>query len=391
MPGWSGLIPREITQTALDMAGWLPVVSVTGPRQSGKSTLVRNAFADYSYVNLEDVQTRAAAQIDPVGFIASHPAPLVIDEAQLAPDLFSQIQVVSDKTGAPGQYVLSGSQNFLLLKRISQSLAGRVGIVRLLPLSYAEVHESRDITVDQFMFRGGYPRLYDIDIPEHIFFDGYVSTYVERDVAGYLDVRNVDAFELLLRLCAQNAGSLFNISRLSSDLSVAKDTVRSWLSILESSYVIFRLQPHHANLRKRLTKTPKLYFYDTGLLCYLLRISSVEELLQSPYLGMVFENLVVSETLKRHLNAGKKPELSFYRDDSRIEVDLIDSTDASSIELVEIKSSQTYRSSFSRHLTKVGDMLEIARGNRHVVARVESEFHTSECWVNPVSSWLLRE
>ena len=373
------------------MAGWLPVVSVTGPRQSGKSTLVRNAFADYSYVNLEDVQTRAAAQIDPVGFIASHPAPLVIDEAQLAPDLFSQIQVVSDKTGAPGQYVLSGSQNFLLLKRISQSLAGRVGIVRLLPLSYAEVHESRDITVDQFMFRGGYPRLYDIDIPEHIFFDGYVSTYVERDVAGYLDVRNVDAFELLLRLCAQNAGSLFNISRLSSDLSVAKDTVRSWLSILESSYVIFRLQPHHANLRKRLTKTPKLYFYDTGLLCYLLRISSVEELLQSPYLGMVFENLVVSETLKRHLNAGKKPELSFYRDDSRIEVDLIDSTDASSIELVEIKSSQTYRSSFSRHLTKVGDMLEIARGNRHVVARVESEFHTSECWVNPVSSWLLRE
>lgn len=367
-------IPRTISRTAIDMASWMPVVSVTGPRQSGKSTLVRKIFDNYSYVNLEDMQIRTMARTDPVGFLMAHPAPLVIDEAQLVPELFSQVQVLSDEQGEPGQYVLSGSQNFLLLKRISQSLAGRVGLVRLLPLSYAEVKASRPVSLDQFVFRGGYPRLYNVDMPSRVFFENYVSTYIERDVAGYLDVRNIVSFERLLRLCAHNAGNLLNITRLASDVSVAQDTVRSWLSILESSYIIFQLPPYYANVRKRLTKTPKLYFHDTGLLCYLLGIQSQEELLASSHFGAVFENFVISETVKHHLNVGEKLHLFFYRDDSKMEVDLVDATNPSSTKLAEIKSSQTYRDQFARHLVAVGDMLGVPEDRRCVVSRAAGSF-----------------
>ena len=383
------MIPRAMASRALQLSSWFPVVSVTGPRQSGKSTLVREVFSDYAYVNLETPQTRQQALNDPVGFIGNRPNRLVIDEAQLVPELFSMIQVASDESNAPGQYVLSGSQNFLLLKQITQSLAGRDGLLKLLPLSFAEAKVGeRGLTPDSFMLRGGYPRLYDVDIPQDAYFSVYLRTYVERDVQGYLGVKDLASYRTLLELCARSVGSPLNVSRLASDAGVSRATVTSWLLMLESSYVVFRLRPYHANLRKRLTKTPKLYFYDTGLLCYLLRIRTLEQLLASPYLGMVFENLVIEERMKTHLNAGREPDLYFYRDDNKVEVGLVDLTDPDHGILAEIKSSQTYRSSFSRHLHVVGDEIGIPAERRFVVERAEGDFEADGVQARNVATWL---
>ena len=385
------MIPRDMAGLLKDMARWFPVVSVTGPRQSGKSTLVRSVFPDYAYVNLEDPQQGRRALEDPVGFIRNASSPLIIDEAQRAPELFSMVQVVSDERGTPGQFVLSGSQNFLLLKGISQSLAGRVGLLKLLPLSFAELASAGGgPSADEFMVKGGYPRLYDIDIPLRIYYEGYVDTYLERDIAGYLDVRNMASFRTFLALCAQNVGNLLNIARLASDAGVSAATARAWLSMLESSYVIYLLQPYHANTRKRLTKTPKLYFHDTGLLCHLLRLDSLELLVASETLGPVFENLVVAETAKRYLNQGKMPDLCFYRDDSKIEVDLIDLTDPMRPRAIEIKSSETYHGKYARHLGRVGEELGIDVDGRMVVLRVQDSYRSEDVQVVPARDWLGR-
>ncbi|MBQ9020914.1 MAG: ATP-binding protein [Eggerthellaceae bacterium] len=385
------MIGRTLSSFLEDNARWYPVVSVTGPRQSGKSTLVQYVFSDYEYVNLEDEATRNLALADPAGFIRERPARLVIDEAQRVPELFSAIQVASDASGEAGQYVLSGSQNFLLLKQIGQTLAGRVGICRLLPLSYREcIEHGEKTTPDAFMLEGGFPRLHVASIPPAVFFENYLQTYVERDVAGYIDARSVAAFRTLLGLCAQSCGSLLNVSRLAGDVGVARATIDSWLSILESSYVIFRLHPYHANVRKRLTKTPKVYFYDTGLLCHLLGIRTLEQLRDSPARGTVFENLVVAETLKRHLHAGRAPELYFYRDDSKIEVDLVDVTNRSAPELVEIKSTTTFRAEFARHLAGVGDALGIPEEGRGVVMRSDASHVAGGVKFWSAHDWLMR-
>lgn len=383
------MIPRIMAAQVRQMASWFPVVSVTGPRQSGKSTIVRTTFPSYAYVNLEDPQMRRSALDDPVGFIRNRPSHLIIDEAQYAPELFSMIQVVSDERGGTGQYVLSGSQNFLLLKSITQSLAGRVGMLRLLPFSYEEVrHANSGMSADEFMLRGGFPRLYDTGMPSRPFFESYVSTYVERDVANYLDVRNLSSFRNFLRLCALNVGNLVNYASLARDADVDARTAKAWLSILESSYVTFSLMPFFSNEGKRLTKSPKLYFYDTGLLCHLLGIDALPELLLSSHLGAVFENLVVSETMKRHLNAGKEPQLLFYRDDSKVEVDLLDFTDASNRQIIEIKAGETYRERFATHLNSVGDRLGISQDRRYVVARVASSFDADDARVVSAADWL---
>ena len=238
------------------------------------------------------------------------------------------------------------------------------------------------------MLRGGYPRLYDVDIPPETYFSAFIKTYVERDVQDYLGVRDLSSYRALLELCARCAGSLLNVSRLASDLGVSRATVDTWLSMLESSYIVFRLRPYHANLRKRLIKTPKLYFCDTGLLCHLLRIRTIEQLLTSPYLGTVFENFVIAERMKAYLNAGREPDLYFYRDDNKVEVDLVDLTDSSSWLLVEIKSSQTYRSGFSKNLRLVGDEIGIPDERRFVVERAEGNFEVDGAQVRDVTTWL---
>lgn len=383
------MIPRQLEGLLQQMAGWFPIVSITGPRQSGKSTLVRAAFPDYAYVNLEDPQQGDRAREDPVGFIRNAPTPLIIDEAQQAPELFSMIQVVSDERGSTGQFILSGSQNFLLLKGITQSLAGRVGLLKLLPLSYAELEKGGIAPkIEDYMVRGGYPRLYDVDVPERIYYSGYINTYLERDISGYLDVRNLSSFRTFLSLCARNAGNLLNISRLASDAGVSSATAKAWLSMLESSYVVFMLRPYHANVRKRLTKTPKLYFYDSGLLCHLLGIASKESLLNGDSLGMVFENLIIAETAKRYLNHGVNPNICFYRDDSKIEVDLLDLTDVSSPWAIEIKASETYHGKYARNVIRIGEEIGIPQGNRAVVLRVQDAYETGGIKVIPARTWL---
>ncbi|MBT1162247.1 ATP-binding protein [Bifidobacterium sp. SO1] len=371
------MIPRTLAEQIPSMLSWFPVVSVTGPRQSGKSTLVRTLLPDYEYVNLEDETTRLSALNDPVGFIRSHNDRLIIDEAQYAPGLFSQIQVAADERGTMGQYVLSGSQNFLMEKRIGQSLAGRVGMLQLLPLSYREAASSQEnLDVDDFMFRGGYPHLYDVPTPNDIYFRDYVATYVKRDVAEYLDVRNLSDFNTFVRLCAENAGAMLNLSALARDAGVAFNTAKGWLSILEASFIVFRLQPYSTNSRKRLTKTPKLYFYDNGLLNYLLGIRSVQELQDDPKRGDIFENLIVSETVKRYTNANKEADLCFYRDAAQAEIDLMDLTRRRSPELIEIKSGMTPRPDFFKHLATIGEDLNVPLERRTVVYRGTETFST---------------
>lgn len=308
----SVVIEHALSDQLRIQAKWFPVLSVTGPRQSGKSTLVRHVFDEYAYINIEDPQTRKEALEDPVGFIRSRPPRLIIDEAQYAPELFSVIQVVSDERGAVGQYVLSGSQIFLLTKRIGQSLAGRVGVLKLLPVSHAEACACMpDYAPEACMFSGGYPRLLSTGMPPRLFFANCLDTYGQRDVADYLDVRNLAAFRRFLRLCALNARNLMNYSSLARDADIDPRTAKAWLSMLEASYITFSLQPYYANAGKRLTKSPKLYFHDTGLLCHLLGIASADQLVSSEHFGAVCKNFVIAETLKNHLNRSEAPELFF--------------------------------------------------------------------------------
>lgn len=383
------MIPRNIAHILKQYSEWFPVVSVTGPRQSGKSTLVQEIFSNYDYVNLELPGERAAANGDPLGYIRSHPAPLIIDEAQLAPELFNVIQVESDRVGTPGQYVLSGSQNFILKRQISQSLAGRVGMLTLLPLSYQELCADRgEISFDDFLYRGGYPRLYNVQIPEDVYYSNYVTTYLDRDVSGLISAASLSQFNLFLRIAAGNVGQLVNITSMASDVGVSVKTLRAWLSILEQSYIIFLLQPYFSNSRKRMVKTPKIYFFDTGLLCYLLSSKSVLEMERSGTLGPVFENAVIAERYKSYLNLGKSPELYFYRDSNGCEVDLVDMTDATKPFLYEINSSRTYRNSFMRHLDSVGKFLEVDPERRAVIMRSDhtTEVNRSKIW--NVEDWL---
>lgn len=385
------MIPRDIADVLKRYSEWFPVVSVTGPRQSGKSTLVQEVFSTYDYVNLELPGECAAANADPLGFIRSHPAPLIIDEAQLAPELFNVIQVESDKLGTPGQYVLSGSQNFILKRQISQSLAGRVGMLTLLPLSYREIVEVQgDASFDNFIYRGGYPRLYNVDIPEDVYYSNHVATYLDRDVFGLVNATSLTKFNLFLRIIATNVGQLVNVAAMASDVGVSVKTLRAWLSILEQSYIIFLLQPYHSNSRKRLVKTPKVYFYDTGLLCHLLSSGSTLEMERSGTLGPAFENAIIAEQFKRYLNRGKTPELYFYRDSNGVEVDLVDMTNASACELYEIKSSRTFRNSFTRHLDVVGKLMGIDTERKAVIMRSDQTTEVGGLKIWSVSDWARR-
>ena len=382
------MIARDVSAVLKQYASWFPVVSVTGPRQSGKSTLVQEVFDDYAYVNLELPGERDAANVDPLGYIRSHPVPLIIDEAQLAPELFNVIQVESDRLGTPGQYVLSGSQNFILKRQISQSLAGRVGMLTLLPLSFRELHASRaEVSFDDYLYRGGYPRLYNVDIPEEVYYANYVSTYLDRDVSGLINSASLTQFNSFLRIAASNVGQLVNVTSMASDVGVNVNTLRGWLSILEQSYIVFFLHPYHANIRKRLVKTPKLYFYDTGLLCHLLSSKSTLEMERSGTLGSVFENAVIVERYKHHLNAGRVPDLYFYRDSNGVEVDLLDMTDASAPQLYEVKSSRTFRKSFLKHLDSVGELLRVELASRSVIMRGDSTTKVSGSTIWTVADW----
>ncbi len=345
------MIQRTITKKLLQLAGLFPVVSVTGPRQSGKTTLVRSTFPEYKYVTLEDPDTRMIALNDPRKFLQSHKKGIIIDEAQRAPELFSYIQGIVDQTNKEGEFILTGSQNFLLLEKISQSLAGRVAILKLLPFSLAEIQQAGLNTnnVDKLIFDGLYPRLYDKKISPVDFYPFYIQTYVERDVKLIKNITNQSAFVKFMKMCAGRTGQLLNISELANSCGITQVTVNSWLSILQASFIIYFLQPHHKNFNKRLVKMPKLYFYDTGLACSLLGIKEKEQLPLHFAYGSLFENFIINEFIKHTLNKGEIPEYYFWRDKAGREIDLIAEKNNFLIAF-EIKAGKTFNSDFLKNL-----------------------------------------
>lgn len=350
------MIQRLAENKLRAMADKFPVLVVTGPRQSGKTTLAKTCFSDYRYVSLENPQTLDFALSDPVGFLAIYDRQVIIDEAQNAPELFSYIQQIVDDSQLTGQYILSGSQNFLLLEKITQSLAGRVYIMELLPLCHTEITQHGNPRIEQELFHGSYPRLYNMNISAVDFYPAYIKTYVERDVRTIINVQELKSFRKFLQLIAHQAGQLFNASELAKKLQLDSKTIQRWMSILETSYIAFTLEPWHNNLSKRVVKTPKLYFYDTGLLCSLLGIKSLEELQASPYKGAIFENYVLLELKKQHNAIGKQVAYNFWRDSNQKEIDLL-ITDGSNLHLIEMKASLTVRSEHVHNLHFLDDLL----------------------------------
>ena len=340
------MIQREIKDKLLQLSKKFPVVSLTGPRQSGKTTLLKESFPEYLYTSLEEPDTRILAESDPRRFLASGPK-MIIDEVQRNPELFSYIQTISDQTGKVGQFIISGSQSFLLNERISQSLAGRVAILHLMPFSYSELaaHGRKAESFEELMYNGFYPRLYDKEIEAQDFYPNYIQTYIERDVRLLQNVQNLNLFIRFMKLCAGRTGQLLNLTSIANDAGVSVNTAKSWISVLETSFVIYLLQPHFRNFNKRLVKMPKLYFYDTGLASSLLGITSVNQISTHFLFGALFENLVISELLKRRFHQGMRSNMYFWRDHKGTEIDvIIDHGD--SLIPIEIKSSRTFSQSF---------------------------------------------
>jgi predicted AAA+ superfamily ATPase len=356
------MIPRTLAQRLKQAARQFPLVTVTGPRQSGKTTLVRHTFPDYAYCSLELPDERAFALEDPRGFLKQFDGPVILDEAQRTPELFSYLQAVVDERDRPGQFILTGSQNFLLLQTISQSLAGRCAILHLLPFSLAELCRRAPARLEQLgsriprlapprqtletlLFSGGYPRIHDKALAPQHWLGPYYQTYLERDVRNVLQVGDLDAFSRFTHLCAGRAGQLLNLSSLASDCGVTHTTASRWIAVLEASFVLLLLRPHHRNWGKRVIKSPKLFFLDTGLLCFLLRIKTPQELMRHALRGPIFESFVLSELYKNAVHRGDVPALSFWRDASGHEVDfLIDL--GTRLLLVEAKSARTVASDF---------------------------------------------
>jgi hypothetical protein len=346
------MLERQLQPTLQRYAKSFPVVAITGSRQSGKTTLARRFFSDLKYVSLEDPSEFAFAQEDPKGFLARFAKGAVFDEAQRWPALFPYLQGMVDEDRTPGRFVLTGSQQFGLLAGITQSLAGRVGMTRLLPLSLAEIPAERLGSLDEMLLRGGYPVLYGgTTVDSSDWLASYVATYVERDVRQVLEVRDLMVFQRFLRLCAARTGQLLNLNALAGEAGISHSTARAWMSVLESSDVVYLLPPYHRNFGKRLVKTPKLYFLDVGLACWLLGIRSPDLLSVHPSRGALFETLVVSECLKQRFNLGRPADLYFWRDNSGLEADLLFERDGR-LQMVEIKSGQTVTTDYVRAAQK---------------------------------------
>lgn len=373
------MIERTLKTKMVQLAGKFPVVTLTGPRQSGKSTLLKHSFPDYQYISLEDPDLREFATNDPRGFIASYPKRVIIDEAQRVPSLFSYLQSHVDNVDDAGMYLLAGSHNFLLMESVNQSLAGRTAVLKLLPLSHEEMKAAGVLpaTVNEEIFTGSYPRLYDKQIAPTDYYPYYIQTYVERDVRLMKNIGNLALFIKFIKLCAGRIGQLLNLSSLANECGISMPTAKGWLSVLEASYICYELHPDSNNFAKRLVKTPKLYFYDTGLACSLLGISYADQV-QSHFLrGGLFENMVVNSFVKRMWHSGRNADLRFWRDSQGNEVDLLDYSDGEAV-AYEIKSGATFSPSFFGGLSKWAELSSTPTDRLNVIYGGENGLTTSK-------------
>lgn len=344
-------IPRNAESKLKHFANGYPALVVTGPRQSGKSTLVRHAFPEHSYISLEDLDQREFAETDPRGFLNQFTEGVILDEAQRCPALFSYIQTRVDEKRQPGEFILTGSQQFGLLSGIRQSLAGRAALMTLLPMTYDELQRAGKVgkDLDTTLFDGSYPPIFDRGLEPHPWYGNYVRTYLERDVRQLIKVQDLSTFQRFLRLCAGRTGQLLNLSALANDCGITHNTAKAWISVLEASYLVHLLPPHHQNFNKRLVKTPKLYFLDTGLATWLLGIQNSTQLSTHVQRGALFESWVISELLKARYNVGENSNLYFWRDRAGHEVDLL-IDHGTHLSPLEIKSGQTTNTDYFKGL-----------------------------------------
>ena len=362
------MIKRTAEAKLKSLAGSFPAVAVIGPRQSGKTTLVKKLFPGKPYVLLENPDTRQSAVKDPRGFLSQFPEGAVLDEVQRVPELFSYLQGILDEKNTPGLFILTGSQNFLLMESITQSLAGRIAILSLLPLSLHEL-EAAGIafpTFEDHLIRGFYPRIYDQKIEPKDLYANYVQTYIERDVRLLKNIHDLTAFHSFLKLCAHRNGQLLNLSSLATDCGITHNTARAWLSLLETSYIVFFLQPHHKNFNKRLVKMPKIYFYDTGLAAYLAGIEDKQHLLHHSLRGPLFESFVISDLLKMRFNKGEGSNLYFWRDKNGHEIDCLVERPGGPV-LIEIKSGKTVTEDFFNDLRYYQKLAGIRSGDSYII------------------------
>lgn len=356
------MFKRTLSKKLTTLAKQFPVVSIMGPRQSGKTTLSRIVFEKHDYVSLEEPNEKEFALADPKGFLRRFSGGVILDEIQRAPSLLSYIQGIVDREDSPGRFILTGSQQFLFMEKVSQTLAGRTAIVQLLPLSLNELlgeaapdpwridalpgkRDKPAFGLEEIIYKGLYPRIHDKGLEPHDWLSAYYRTYVERDVRDVANIGNLETFQRFVRLCAGRTGQLLNLSSLASDCGISHTTARHWVSILQAGFIIHLLPPHHANFSKRIIKSPKLYFLDTGLLCYLLKIRGPEDIATHPLKGAIFETFLISEIYKAFAHNGEVPPLYFWRDRTGHEVDVVIDTGKKLIP-IEIKSSETIDGSF---------------------------------------------
>lgn len=371
----NGIIKRKIAPHFLHVLGMYPIITVIGPRQSGKTTLSRSLLSDWHYVSLEDPDMRSFCINDCKGFLGTYPERTIIDEAQRVPELFSYLQTHVDSVGKNGMYVLTGSQNMHMMESISQSLAGRTSVLKLFPLSYEEQQEGQILpaSVDEQIFTGGYPRIFKSAIPPQQFYRDYMDLYVERDVRQLKNIGNLEIFRRFVKLCAGRVGQLLNVQNLADDCGVSATTAKAWLSVLETSFIIYFLHPDYRNFTKRLVKTPKLYFCDTGLACSLLEMHTVSHVSTHYLRGALFENLVINRFRMKSYNCGEEPFLSFWRDKMGIEIDLL-TRDSSSLaensdglQAWEIKAGATYSEDYFKNIKEWARLANVGHDRCSVI------------------------